>query len=49
MAVRNMLTTRGMPTLDKKGPSRDLGHVRSAETIHEAAIAGSFLFLTRLF
>ena len=28
VAVRNMLTPRGMPTLDNKGPTRDRGPVR---------------------
>ena len=28
VAVRNMLTPRGMPMLDNKGPTRDRGPVR---------------------
>ena len=62
VAVRNMLTPSGLPTLDIKdlfmiealfdcASRRTQGS--SAETVHEAAIAGSFLlwplFLTRLF
>ena len=54
MALRNTLTPRGMPTLGNKGPTRDRAlfdcasrrtQGSSAEMVHEAAIAGSFVII----